>query len=372
MSTLRVPNIEAQIVLACAAPAPGRSVVSLLAQFADDLDWDRLIRYATTHGFEVQLDRQLRRAERAGVAVTISADRRKELQARVAGRTIRNVEQTRELLALLDALTAEGFDAIPFKGPLLADRLYGDVALRGFSDLDLLVRRNDFQSVRDLLRRRGYDDPHDLRGRALRVFLRTRMGYELIDRHTGIIVEIHWAFINRVHAFRLEPTDVWARAVMRPFAGREVLSMSAEDLLLYLCAHGSKSFWTRAAWIADVAGLVARETALDWDAVLKRAHVLHGERMLLTGLRLARDLFDVELPTRVDTRIDADDASRMLAQRVASWLWNPPRGPDERGKVQFHLQMRERWRDRLPYYGHLVRNAILSRVSGKHYRALAP
>ena len=41
-----------------------------------------------------------------------------------------------EILALLDR---EGVRAIPFKGPTLAVKAYGDLTLRPFSDLDIFV-----------------------------------------------------------------------------------------------------------------------------------------------------------------------------------------------------------------------------------------
>jgi hypothetical protein len=55
----------------------------------------------------------------------------------------RNMKMTAELLRILDALKEAGIKAMPLKGPVLAQQLYGDVALRQFSDLDILVARED-------------------------------------------------------------------------------------------------------------------------------------------------------------------------------------------------------------------------------------
>ena len=47
---------------------------------------------------------------------------------------------TLELLNIHRHLQARGLEVLPYKGPVLAEALYGNVALRQFSDLDLLVR----------------------------------------------------------------------------------------------------------------------------------------------------------------------------------------------------------------------------------------
>ena len=48
-------------------------------------------------------------------------------------------------LRLLSAVEGSGIEALPLKGPLLSERLYGDPALRSSFDVDLLVRRQDLE-----------------------------------------------------------------------------------------------------------------------------------------------------------------------------------------------------------------------------------
>jgi len=42
--------------------------------------------------------------------------------------------------------------AIPYKGPVLAESAYGDVALRNFGDLDFLISPVDFGQAKQALR----------------------------------------------------------------------------------------------------------------------------------------------------------------------------------------------------------------------------
>src|SRR2546422_9313649 len=68
----------------------------------------------------------------------------------------RNLYMLRALLEILDLFEQHGIRAIPFKGPLLAAQAYGDVALRSFLDLDILIQPNELGHARSLLLSRGY------------------------------------------------------------------------------------------------------------------------------------------------------------------------------------------------------------------------
>ena len=56
-----------------------------------------------------------------------------------------------ELLRITHHLAKKEIRAIPYKGPVLAQSAYGDLALRHFSDLDLLISPRDFDQAKNAL-----------------------------------------------------------------------------------------------------------------------------------------------------------------------------------------------------------------------------
>src|SRR2546422_6923977 len=58
--------------------------------------------------------------------------------------------------------------------------------------------------------------------------------------------------------------------LFRSVGGRALPTLSPEDLVLALCAHGTHHGWSRLEWIADVARLARAEAAVDWQTVLDR------------------------------------------------------------------------------------------------------
>ena len=127
---------ELQLVLACARaqlnPAAAGEIASAAAQ---PLDWFKAIDLASGHRLSAILSCQVQQHAAARVPETI----RLCLIERFRAQTIRNFELTRELLEVLSVLEKSGVGALAFKGPVLAQQLYGDLSLREFLDLDILV-----------------------------------------------------------------------------------------------------------------------------------------------------------------------------------------------------------------------------------------
>ena len=67
-----------------------------------------------------------------------------------------NLLRSRELLRILDQLKALDVACIPFKGPVLAISVYGQLSLRQFRDLDVLIDKWDVDTANDLLLSQGY------------------------------------------------------------------------------------------------------------------------------------------------------------------------------------------------------------------------
>ena len=63
----------------------------------------------------------------------------------------RNLFLSHELLNILNFFEAHKIRAIPFKGLVLAISIYGNLAMRQFSDLDILVKQEDVVKAQELL-----------------------------------------------------------------------------------------------------------------------------------------------------------------------------------------------------------------------------
>jgi hypothetical protein len=227
---------------------------------------------------------------------------------------------TRELLRILDLFKAHGISSLPFKGPIIASCIWGDLSLRQFGDLDILVSLNDVTRAEDLLRGEGYRSDHQLNERQQAAILESKYHLHFRDPQSGCNVEIHWRLSGSVMPSQVDLDGLWGRAVNVTFFGRNVLTMSKEDLLLVLCEHGARHTWDRLSWICDVA-LLMKSQDMNWPGLLKWSQDAGSERTLLLGLLLAREILGATLPDGLSPRIRKDPELAYLAAKVIKGLF---------------------------------------------------
>jgi hypothetical protein len=275
----------------------------------------------------------------------------------------RNLFLTAKLIKLLNLLEAHELSAIPYKGPVLAASSYGNLALREFVDLDLLVRKRNVPRVKEILSAVGYQLKFRLSRAQEAAFLWYNCEHAFAHEDDGSMVDLHWAITERFFSFPLDPECLWERHNRVALGGSDVPTFSPEDLLLILCVHGSKDAWERLKYVCDVAQLVRTHRDMDWKRVVERAGRLGSERMLFLGLLLARDLLETPLPEEVSRRAHADPAVEALVRRISERLFreidHSPRSFAEMPFRPIHMKMRERLRDKVRY---LVRVATTHTV----------
>ena len=313
---------ERELLLACArTQMTPEHEAAIAARVALGLDWNALGAMAGVHGLSPLLHRHL--GERADVPKTFRA----ALWARHESFARRNAAMARELSAIVHDLKASGLDAVPYKGPTLALSAYGNVALREFGDLDLLVRSSDALAVARQLERRGYEIEYRLSPASLERLVRSRRHYELPLRNKrgGLLVELHWRTDPEFDLTRLDDPTWWAHLQRCEINGVTIPALPPHELLLALCLHGTKHGWCSLGWLVDVAELVRATPILDWQWVTMTAQGAGAERHVALGLLLARRLLDLPLPSVAESlvasaRMDAlaDDVERAMFANTGS------------------------------------------------------
>ena len=362
---------EAALLIACArVPVDGPHVVRIRQLVRAGLDWTRVLDLAAAHGMRPLLYHHLNAACADGVPHDVIL----QLRAFAHMNAARNLVMARELLSLLSMLAAAGVQAVPYKGPVLAQAIYGNLGLREFTDLDILIRPADATRARALMLARGYRPQYALVNEHDAAFRRADCEYTFTHTEHGTTVEIQWALAPRFFSLTLDREGLERRLGSATLLGTPTLALSPEDLLFILCVHGCKHAWSQLEWICGVAETIRVTPGMDWPLVLSLADAAGARRMLLLGLAVARDRVDAALPVSVNRLVDRDAAvSRLAAEILGRRLDDNGSGTLRRALV--HLQMRERWADRIRYCVRLpftptARDlALLSPAPGARYVA---
>jgi hypothetical protein len=345
---------EMELLLCCGGPLIQASNGDRIYHLArEGLNWELVFKLAFLHGMLPLLYWNLtqRHGQQREIPVPLPVmEVFREGYLRNVGLALR---MTGDLLAILEKLQEVGVTAIPYKGPILASRLYGSLGLRRSVDLDIIVRKCDLQNARKILSDLGYAPSIMLLGPNHEFQVESRYS-ERFER-PGSVVELHWAFTNKDVAFPLVLDDLMPRLTKYQVSGRPIRVFGPEDTLLILCVHGAKHGWARLEWICGVAELVYRGAQLQWPELISRATETRSLRRLLLGLCLAHDLFRAPLPEDIEERIRDDRQIPFLAAAVTSSLFGGDRsveGVHTFGTLDhdlFHFRLGDRFPDSLRY-----------------------
>jgi hypothetical protein len=332
------------VILACCGDDSGSQLPSQLRRILQrtDLDWDRLLQLAQHHGLVPLLYRRLSTAMGATQSAGLGALRRQDkLNAH------RTMWLAVELLNIHKHLATRGLEVLPYKGPVLAESLYGDVALRQFSDLDLLIRARDLPAIRSAMVELGYKPGLQLTQAAEHAYLKSGYEYTFDGARGRNLVELKWQILPRFYSIGFEVDKFFERAVGVDLAGHKLRTLCDQDLMLVLCVHAAKHGWRQLSWLCDIARL-ARSRALDWEALRVQAARLGIARIVAVSFLLVHKLLAAALP--VPTDVQDDPAAEALAQGILREIVADAEfDPVSVSYFRLMMDLRERRRDRTSF-----------------------
>jgi hypothetical protein len=308
------------------------------------LDWSEVLRLAEHHGVLPLAARTLIEHAR-GLPAEVERTLRSAYQANLRS----SLWFAAELARIMQHFERRQLRAIPYKGAVLAQSLYGDLGLRSFSDLDFLISSADFERAKQGLSEIGYRPSSDLTPAVERLWLRT--GYErAFDSAAGKnLVELQWALLPHFYGVDLSVEELMARAGRIVVGECEMASLAPEDLLLVLCLHAAKHLWTRLIWISDIAETLRTQT-IDYSLVFSQARTLGIARILGVSFWLVKNMLRTGIPEAAEEMIAADPRVPVLGSEFAERL---ARGAAyDFVSIEYFrliLKLRERRGDRLRY-----------------------
>ena len=307
--------------------------------FESPINWDYLITTARQHALLPLLHKH---ANSDGIPGHVRSTLKRE--------SVMNAQAvlflTGKALEVQKLLNAHSIENALFKGPLLSELAYGEVSLRQAGDIDLLIHREDFKRTKELLVSLGYQMHPQLTPAQQASHLAFHCEIQFVRDDWFTVVDLHWGLSPRSFVFGLTEDEVMSRLQTVPFAGAQIKTFSAEDLILYQAMHGAKHLWRRLEWIASLAELVRNLEAFSWSDIVDRAIKARATRILALGLHLAENL-GVELPSQVIRTLDGEDQMKKFADKVWNEMFSARTWADSTETNIFNMKIMDRRRDAL-------------------------
>lgn len=226
---------------------------------------------------------------------------------------MQNMQMVAELIRINKLLQENGIMTLAFKGPALAQLAYGNIALRQFGDLDILIKKQDISKAIALLKDDQFIPEIDLSKNMQETFFACT---NVIGLQKTCLIEIHWELLAKNYAIDWQQAELWKTIDITRICDTNIPVLAYNTHLLYLCAHGSKHLFERLEWVSDIDRFIRINPEIKWQTLMCNAQEKGIERMCLLGLYLCQTLLDLKLPANISQQITCDSAVIKLGNKI--------------------------------------------------------
>jgi hypothetical protein len=282
---------EERLVLLLSRPKPEGAAVATAAAIMRDypgsIDLKKLIRLATENGVAALIYENVKSLQ------LFPEEIMKRLENLYFLTCKNNVFHLNETIKILNCLQESGIEAIPLKGSIAADTIFGNLGLYPTADIDILIKPFEVERTGVTLEGIGYKKMIDLNHRDLFDSL-----YHVCYSNGAHIVEVHWNLVMRY--FIVNSDFWWQDAKKVPYEGSKILFLSHERYALYTIFRLFSHAFRPLKFSSLVSALLFRYgKELDWQKLIACSELLKMKRLVFFTLRLMNNVHGNDIPSSV-------------------------------------------------------------------------
>jgi hypothetical protein len=267
-----------------------------------------------------------------------------KLQARYKLIAQKNMLMSAELIKIVKLLAKHDIKTIPFKGPSLAQLAYGDITLRVFGDLDILVEPNQIYDAGVILTKHNYICDVDISflHNTKLLDISSDLGFRHQTNHT--YVELHWKLFRKKLSIDFIDLNIFTNYTTLDINKHQLQTLEINTLLIYLCIHGSKHMWERVGWIVDIDKLITQYD-INWDLIKN----VNNKTPVYLGLYMSYKLYDTPIPKEILSHIQHHNKIKSLYKQTIH-LWSNHIDNKMKFKFDYHAQLMDSKFEYYKYY----------------------
>lgn len=252
----------------------------------------------------------------------IPADVRNRLRDEYRNRATINTSIFFEASKVIRFFDDNQLPVIALKGLALAKSIYGDIALRPMSDLDLLVKEEDLVKAGRILLTLGYNQCSPAWESTTKTLHHHLPSFR---NKNGVSIELHWNIVDLNSSIKVDLDGLWERACFIKVDNLDVRVFSPEDLFLHLCIHACGHLQSGIDLIplCDLAGLIKTSAdQIDWQIVNQRAIGWGGQKCVYLMLLLVRELLGALLSDKIMSAIKPSDYQPVFFEEALEQIFD--------------------------------------------------
>lgn len=326
---------ELSLLAKCASAYSDKTLFEEYAH-SHNIHWDRFLNLISRHRVTPMVNKNLNTWQSNCVPKPIL----EKLKNRALKITQKSLMQIADLIQISKAFNENHIEHLCFKGPTLSQFLYDDPCLREFKDVDVLIKKHKLyhanKRIQSLKFKLTSFDP-DNNGYLATKFLDWNKDANYINANS-VVLELHWHLLKNLkllHGDQPEaPDSFWQAPLTIKLYNTLLTSLSKDNLLIYLFAHGSYSGWARLHWLIDIYDFIKRYPP-NWQNLMTKAKEFNATNVVIEGVTMANLFFNFTVPNILK---DKDKHNRITKALIHSSLLNMD------NKRLFYIFPQSKWR----------------------------
>jgi hypothetical protein len=279
-------------------------------------DWTNLLEQARREGVSGVLFYNIRKH---GLTHLLPQDGYRSLSTLYYTNLKRNMHILGALREVLEIFQEANIQCIVLKGIALAEHVYSNIAMRGMSDVDILVKKEDLFQVDECLSSLEYTS----RDSALEEALHNPEGYLASleyqkNDESPLSLHVHWHTVNTsvpATSFvkQIDINRIWEKSVMTSVGDVRARILCPEDLIIYLCEHALRvgHSFDRLILICDIFFTIkAYENHIDWTFIIEESKRFNLSRFVYYSLSIVQHFTSLAIPNHCIAVLKPPDISR--------------------------------------------------------------
>jgi hypothetical protein len=230
----------------------------------------------------------------------------------------RNMYILDELRGVLATFQEVNIHCIILKGIALAEHVYPNIAMRGMSDVDILVKKEDLFSVDNCFSFLGYT----CRDSSVKEAFHNPEGYLASLEYrkndkSSLSLHVHWHTVNTsvpATSFvkQVDINRIWEKSVMTSVADLQARILCPEHLIIYLCEHALRvgHSFDRMILVCDIFFTIKTyDNLIDWIFVAEESDRFNLSRFVYYSLSLVQHFTSLDIPNHCISKLKPSNMS---------------------------------------------------------------
>jgi hypothetical protein len=201
-----------------------------------------------------------------------------------------NVLNSEEMLRVLRCLAKGGVEAIPLKGSLASELIFGNPGLYPATDIDILVKPESLGKAEAIIAEAGYVKNTGISDEDM-----LSSHYHFVYRKDNHFLELHWNLAKRY--FQIPPEFWWEESGAIDYTGISLKALSPERYLMYAIFRFFDHGFRPLKFLVFISGLIRKYAeGIDWGKLMRFSELYKMDRLTVFTLRLVHELFETQIP----------------------------------------------------------------------------